>query len=43
MSGTKRKLGSPTDYTKDMVDKICEKSQMAEAYVQYAPKMVCRQ
>lgn len=25
MSGTKRKLGRPTDYTKDMADKICEK------------------
>ncbi|HFB6298162.1 TPA: hypothetical protein WN303_000519 [Neisseria gonorrhoeae] len=25
MSGTKRKLGRPTDYTKDMADNICEK------------------
>lgn len=25
MSDTKRKLGRPTDYTKDMADKICEK------------------
>lgn len=25
MSDTKRKLGRPTDYTKDMSDKICEK------------------
>lgn len=25
MSNTKRKLGRPTDYTKDMADKICEK------------------
>lgn len=25
MSDTRRKLGRPTDYTKDMADKICEK------------------
>lgn len=25
MSDTKRKIGRPTDYTKDMADKICEK------------------
>lgn len=25
MSDTKRRLGRPTDYTKDMADKICEK------------------
>lgn len=25
MNDTKRKLGRPTDYTKDMADKICEK------------------
>lgn len=25
MSDTKRKLGRPTDYTKDMADEICEK------------------
>lgn len=25
MSNTRRKLGRPTDYTKDMADKICEK------------------
>ncbi len=44
MSGTKRKL-APSDRLHERHGRIryAKKSQMAEAYVQYAPKMVCRQ